>query len=54
MNVTGDKTAFTPFILRRLVLDEGVTILVATHGPLLLDLADRVIVLSGARVVREG
>jgi putative ABC transport system ATP-binding protein len=40
-------------LLRRLVLDEGVTILVATHDPLLLDLADRVIVLSDGRVVRE-
>ncbi|HEX5501549.1 MAG TPA: ABC transporter ATP-binding protein [Thermomicrobiales bacterium] len=40
-------------LLRRLVLDEGVTIVVATHDPLLLDLADRAVVLSDGRVVND-
>jgi putative ABC transport system ATP-binding protein len=41
-------------LLRRLVLDEGVTIVVATHDPLLIDLADRAIVLRDGRVVSQG
>ncbi|HET8628816.1 MAG TPA: ABC transporter ATP-binding protein [Thermomicrobiales bacterium] len=40
-------------LLRRLVLDEGVTIVVATHDPLLIDLADRTVVLSDGRVVSD-
>jgi putative ABC transport system ATP-binding protein len=32
---------------------EGVTAMVATHGPLLVDLADRLTVLSDGRVTRE-
>jgi putative ABC transport system ATP-binding protein len=41
-------------LLRRLVHEEGVTAIVATHDPLLIDLADRIIALSDGRVVGEG
>jgi putative ABC transport system ATP-binding protein len=38
-------------LLRRLVEQEGVTALVATHDPVLIDLADRVIVIRDGRLV---
>jgi putative ABC transport system ATP-binding protein len=38
-------------LLRRLVEREGVSALVATHDPLLIDLADRVLVLRDGRLV---
>ncbi len=40
-------------LLRRLVEREGVTILVATHDPLLIDLADRVIMIRDGRLVED-
>jgi putative ABC transport system ATP-binding protein len=40
-------------LLRRLVEQEGVTALVATHDPILIDLADRVIVIRDGRLVEE-
>jgi putative ABC transport system ATP-binding protein len=39
--------------LRGLVLSEGVTALVATHDPAMLDVADRVIELRDGRIVGE-
>ncbi len=40
-------------LIRRLVEREGVTAIVATHDPLLIDLAGRVIVLSDGRVIGD-
>jgi putative ABC transport system ATP-binding protein len=41
-------------LLRSIVRSEGVTAVVATHDPLLVDLADRVIELSDGRIVGDG
>ena len=41
-------------LLRHLVLGEGLTAIVATHDPMLIDLADRVIELRDGRVVDDG
>ncbi len=40
-------------LLQRLVVSQGVTAIVATHDPLLIDLADRVIELRDGRVVDD-
>jgi putative ABC transport system ATP-binding protein len=40
-------------LLRSIVRSEGVTAIVATHDPLLVDLADRIIQLSDGRVVED-
>jgi putative ABC transport system ATP-binding protein len=40
-------------LLRHLILTEGVTAIVATHDPMLIDLADRVIELRDGRVVDD-
>ena len=40
-------------LLQHLMLTEGITIIVATHDPMLIDLADRVIELSDGRVVDD-
>jgi putative ABC transport system ATP-binding protein len=41
-------------VVRRLVRSEGVSAIVATHDPLLLDVADRVVELRDGRVVSNG
>ncbi|MFF2073736.1 ABC transporter ATP-binding protein [Kitasatospora sp. NPDC058162] len=41
-------------LLRAVVRSEGVTVLVATHDPTLMGLADRVIELHDGRIVEEG
>ncbi|MEU9040713.1 MULTISPECIES: ABC transporter ATP-binding protein [unclassified Kitasatospora] len=41
-------------LLRAVVRSEGVTVLVATHDPTLMGLADRVIELRDGRIVEEG
>ncbi|GAB7184868.1 ABC transporter ATP-binding protein [Kitasatospora sp. Ki12] len=41
-------------LLRAVVRSEGVTVLVATHDPTLMGLADRVIELKDGRIVEEG
>ena len=41
-------------LLQHLVRSEGVTAIVATHDPMLIDLADRVIELSDGRVLEPG
>ena len=41
-------------LLQHLVRGEGVTAIVATHDPMLIDLADRVIELQDGRVVEKG
>lgn len=41
-------------VVRRLVRSEGVSAIVATHDPLLLDIADRVVELRDGRVVSSG
>jgi putative ABC transport system ATP-binding protein len=38
-------------LLRSIVRSEGVTALIATHDPALIDLADRVIVLRDGRII---
>jgi putative ABC transport system ATP-binding protein len=40
-------------LLQHLMLTEGITIIVATHDPMLIDLADRVVELSDGRVVDD-
>lgn len=40
-------------LIRALVRSEGVTAIVATHDPVLIDLADRVVELSDGRIVAE-
>jgi putative ABC transport system ATP-binding protein len=41
-------------VVRRLVRSEGVSAIVATHDPLLLDVADRVVEMRDGRVVSNG
>jgi putative ABC transport system ATP-binding protein len=41
-------------LLRRIVRDAGVTAIVATHDPAMLDVADRVVHLHDGRIVEEG
>ncbi|MFI5979953.1 ABC transporter ATP-binding protein [Streptomyces sp. NPDC051555] len=41
-------------LLRAVVRSEGVTVLVATHDPALMDLADRVVEMRDGRVVESG
>ena len=38
-------------LLRAVVRSEGVTALIATHDPMLIDLADRVVLLRDGRIV---
>jgi putative ABC transport system ATP-binding protein len=38
-------------LLRAVVRSEGVTALIATHDPMLIDLADRVVELRDGRIV---
>lgn len=41
-------------LIQHLVRSEGVTAIVATHDPMLIDLADRVVELRDGRVVDGG
>lgn len=40
-------------LIRALVRSEGVTAIVATHDPVLIDLADRVLELSDGQIVSD-
>jgi putative ABC transport system ATP-binding protein len=40
-------------LIRRLVDDRGVSAIVATHDPILIDLADRIVELRDGRVVEQ-